>query len=149
MVSWLLSTLSQLPYFSILNDQDNLVSFSLYKEIAEKAGMVNLLSRHLFHSAIRTGRRVREETGISKNAVSVSSVAVDLAETVVDNLQIVEEVMRKHSELPLVIIDIAIPRDVEPAVRQIRDVFLYLEYRRPDQDCRVKPKATGGRDSQG
>lgn len=46
---------------------------------AEKAGMVNLALRQAIHSAIRTGRRVRDETGISKNALSVSSVAVDLA----------------------------------------------------------------------
>ncbi len=173
-------------------------------EIAEKAGMVNLPLRHIFQSAIRTGRRVREETGISKNALSVSSVAVELAVKVVGNLvnckmlvigageagrlvakaakdrgvsQIavasrtlerasalaaelggmpvslsnlveelstanivvtcagaphrildvhhVEEAMRKRPELPLVIIDIAVPRDVEPAVRQIGNVFLY------------------------
>ncbi len=33
--------------------------------------------------------------------------------------------MQKRPGLPLVIIDIAVPRDVEPAVRQIRNVFLY------------------------
>ncbi len=173
-------------------------------EAAEKAKMVNLPLRHIFQSAIRTGRRVREETGISKNAVSVSSVAVDLAARVVGDLgdckmlvigageagklvvkvakergasRIViasrtqerasilaatlggipidlnslveelsttnivvtcagaphrildvhhlEEVMRRRPELPLVIIDIAVPRDVEPAVGQINNVFLY------------------------
>jgi len=173
-------------------------------ETAEKAGMVNLPLRHIFQSAIRTGRRVRHETGISKNALSVSSVAVDLAARVVGDFenckvlvigageagrlvvkvakkrgvsQIVvasrtqeraatlaatlggipidlnnlaeelstshivvtcagaphrilavhhlEEAMRKRPELPLVIIDIAVPRDVEPAVREIKNVFLY------------------------
>ncbi|MBI4180717.1 MAG: glutamyl-tRNA reductase, partial [Chloroflexi bacterium] len=173
-------------------------------EIAEKAGMVNLALRHVFQSAIRTGRRVREETGISKNALSVSSVAVDLAARVVgaledckvmvigageagslvaktikergvarivvasrtqerattlaetlggipislDNLvaelstvnivitcsgapqrildiRHVEEAMNQRPELPLVIIDIAVPRDVEPTVKQTKNVFLY------------------------
>lgn len=173
-------------------------------EVAEKAGMVNLPLRYVFQSAIRTGRRVREETSISKNAISTSSVAVDLATRIVGNLRSskilvigageagrlvvkvakergasriavasrteerssalaaklggisfsldnlveelstanivvtctgaphrilgvgqVEEVMRKRPELPLVIIDIAVPRDVEPAVGQIRNVFLY------------------------
>lgn len=173
-------------------------------EIAEKAGMVNLPLRHVFQNAIRTGRRVRSETGISKNALSVSSVAVDLAANIVDNLrkskmlvigageagrlvakvarergasQIiiasrtreraqalaaklhgipiglnslpdelrsanivvtcagaphrildvrrVEEVMKSRSESPMVIIDIAIPRNVEPEVAQIKNVFLY------------------------
>src|SRR3989337_2824048 len=56
-------------------------------EDAEKAGMVNLALRQVFQSAIGTGRRVREETGISKNALSVSSVAVDLAARVVADLK--------------------------------------------------------------
>ncbi len=173
-------------------------------ENAEKRGMVNLPLRHIFQSAIRTGRRVREETGISKNALSVSSVAVELAVKVVGNLrnckmlvigageagklvakaasdrgvsQIVvasrtqerasnltemlggipisinnmgeeldtcniivtcadaphcildvlqvEAAMRRRPELPLVIIDIAVPRNVEAAVTQIKNVFLY------------------------
>ena len=49
--------------------------------------MVNLPLRHIFQSAIRTGRRVREETGISKNALSVSSVAVDVATMVIGDLR--------------------------------------------------------------
>jgi len=173
-------------------------------DVAERAKMVNLPLRHIFQSAIRTGRRVREETGISKNALSVSSVAVDLATRVIgdlrkckilvlgageagrlvvkaakerevtrivvasrtperasalaaklggipislsnlveelnttnivvtctgaphqilSNLQ-VEEAMKKRPKLPLVIIDIGVPRNVEPAVRQIKNVFLY------------------------
>lgn len=171
--------------------------------VAEKARMVNLPLRHVFQSAIRTGRRVREETGISKNALSVSSVAVDLAAGVVGDLgsckmlvvgageagrlvakaakdrgaslivvasrtrerastlaatlggipigldNLVEELstcnivvtcagaphrilgfhrveaaMKTRPESPLVIIDIAVPRNVEPAVGQISNVFL-------------------------
>ncbi len=56
-------------------------------EVAEKAGMVDLPLRHIFHSAIRAGRMVREGTGISKNALSVSSVAVDLAAHIVGDLK--------------------------------------------------------------
>ena len=173
-------------------------------EVAEKAGMVTLPLRHAFYSAVRTGRRVREETGISKNAISVSSVAVDLAADIVGdltrckmlvigageagrlvvevarkrgisqmviasrtkeraqalatelhgtpidlsnlsdelrsvdivvacagaphwilNVSHMEEVMRKRSGLPLVLVDIALPRNVEPEVGRIRNVFLY------------------------
>jgi len=173
-------------------------------EVAEKAGMVNLPLRHVFQSAIRAGRRVRQETGISKSAVSTSSVAVDLAASVVGDLRHskiivigageagrlvvkvarergashiavasrtkerssalaaalggtafslanlveelgtanivvtcagaperilgvphVEEAMKRRPELPLVLIDIAVPRDVEPAVKQISNVYLY------------------------
>ena len=173
-------------------------------EAAEKTGMVNLPLRNLFRSAIRTGRRVRRETGISKNALSISSVAVTLAQGIIGDLndrrilvigageagrlvasaarkrgvsQIViynrsreralalaetlgttmvasgtlteelaaadiaisctaaphlvlkgyqvEEVMRARPDRPLVIIDIAVPRDVAPEVRQLSNVFLY------------------------
>jgi len=173
-------------------------------EVAERAGMVNLPLRHIFQSAIRTGRRVREETGISRNALSISSVAVDLAARTVGDLKEckmlvigageagrlvakaakdrgishmvivgrtqerasalaaqlggtpinpsnineellttnivvtcagaphrilsvgqVKRAMEKRPRLPLVIIDIAVPRNVEPAVGQVRDVFLH------------------------
>jgi glutamyl-tRNA reductase len=172
-------------------------------EVAERAGMVNLPLRYIFQSAIRTGRRVREETGISRNALSVSSVAVDLAAGIVGDLNrgkmlvigageagrlvakaakdrgishivvvgrtqerasalasqlggtpvtpgnLGEELLTTNivvtcagaphpilsvgqakramekRTLPLVIIDIAVPRNVEPAVGQIRNVFLY------------------------
>jgi glutamyl-tRNA reductase len=173
-------------------------------EVAEEVGMVNPLLRNMFQSAIRTGRKVREQTGISQNALSVSSVAVDLAERTMGDLagckimvigageagrlvakaagergvsQIVvanrtqrraaplakalggiavgldnlvpelssanivvtcagapsrildaghmEEVMRARPELPLVIIDIAVPRNIAPSVGQISNVFLY------------------------
>ena len=173
-------------------------------ETAEKIGMVNLPLRQAFYGAIRTGRRVREETGISKNALSVSSVAVDLAAGAAGDLrkcrmlvigageagklvakiarergvsQIViasrtkerdrvlasalhgiatdmsnmskeldtanivvtcagaphrildfhkiDGAMKNRPDLPLVIIDIALPRDVEPEVGNIRNVFLY------------------------
>lgn len=172
-------------------------------EASKKAQMVNLPLRHIFQSAIRTGRRVREETGISKNALSISSVAVDLASKVVGNLkssrmlvigageagrlvakaardrgvsQIViasrtqerassltnalggtaislndamqelcncniivtcadaphslltasqMQAIQRNPELPLVIIDIAVPRNVEPEVAQVKGVFLY------------------------
>jgi glutamyl-tRNA reductase len=173
-------------------------------EVAEGMGMVNLPLRHIFQSAIRAGRRVREETGISRNALSVSSVAVDLAAGIVGDLKgckmlvigageagrlaakvardrgiprmmvvgrtqqraaalaaelggtpissgnlreelatanivvtcagaphrilsvgQVKRAMEKRPALPLAIIDIAVPRNVEPAVGQIKNVFLY------------------------
>ena len=40
---------------------------------AEAAGMVDAPLRKLFQHAVRVGRRVRDETDISKNALSVSS----------------------------------------------------------------------------
>ena len=49
-------------------------------EASKQAAMVDLLLRKLFDSALVTGRRVRRETAISRNALSVSSAAVALAE---------------------------------------------------------------------
>ncbi len=173
-------------------------------EAAEEAGMVNLPLRHVFQSAIRTGRRVREETGISRNAVSVSSAAVALSARAVGqlarckmlvigtgeagrlvaqaakdrgisrtvvvgrtlerarllagqlggtpvsisnldeeladadiviscsgaphytlNVGQVKRAMTGRPKLPLVIIDIAVPRNIEPSVGRIDNVFLY------------------------
>jgi glutamyl-tRNA reductase len=173
-------------------------------EVAGEADMVDLPLRHLFQSAIRIGRRVRSETGISKNALSVSSVAVDLAASIVGDLKrckmlvigtgeagrlvakaarergishvvvagrtqeraaalaeqlggipisardlreelpaidlvvtcsgaphpvldigCVEETMKDRPESPMVIIDIAMPRNVQPEVAGIKNVFLY------------------------
>ncbi len=46
---------------------------------AEKAGTTGICLRKLFNTAIKIGRRVREETAISRNSISVSSVAVEMA----------------------------------------------------------------------
>ncbi len=171
---------------------------------AKKAHMVEHPLRNLFNQALRVGRRVREKTGISRNALSVSSVAVELAAkaigdltkckalvigtgeagrlvakalkergvsqitttsrsyetasalaaalggTSVDigslgrelatcdiaisctgaphlilDLKTIDNAMQARSNRPLVIIDIAVPRDVEPEIKQISNVFLY------------------------
>lgn len=171
---------------------------------AERAGMSSLPLRHIFQHALRTGRRVREETEISRNALSVSSVAVDMATAVIGELkgntmliigvgeagrlvakvaksrgisrlivvgrtsdraeslaaQIggipttsekleeelcsanivvtcagaphrilsvgqVKRAIEKRPDIPMVIIDIAVPRNVEPYVNKINNVFLY------------------------
>lgn len=173
-------------------------------EVAEKMEMTNMALRHIFHSAIRTGRKARKETGISKYALSVSSVAVNMALDIIPSIgrsklviigageagrqavrvarsrgleQIVivsrtekravyltdqcggrpagteklkeelsdadivitcaasphailrykhvAEAMRSRKELPMVIIDIAMPRNVEPEVKSIRNVHLF------------------------
>lgn len=173
-------------------------------EAAEKAGMVHLPLRHIFQSAVRAGRRAREETEISRNAVSVSSVAVEMAVRVTGALSgcrmlvigtgeagrlvaqaagdrgisrtvvigrtrqraqslaeqlggtpagmdalhrelaeasiviscsgaphytlsvgQVKQAMSERPNLPLVIIDIAVPRNIEPTVARIDNVFLY------------------------
>ncbi|MFH1651157.1 MAG: glutamyl-tRNA reductase, partial [Chloroflexota bacterium] len=77
-VTHLLRTASGLDSM-VLGEYEVLGQVRQALEAAEAAKMVNLPLRHIFQSAVRTGRNVREETGISKNAFSVSSVAVDLA----------------------------------------------------------------------
>ena len=173
-------------------------------EEAEKTGLVGVPLLNLFRQAVRVGRRARAETGISKNSLSVSSAAVDLATRVVGDirqhkvvvigageagslvartsqergaspivvvnrsrekgvdlatrlhgvwvpmenlrqelagsdiviscsgaphtvlkLEMVEEAMSTRPEHPLVIIDIAVPPDVESEVKKLENVFLY------------------------
>ncbi len=173
-------------------------------ESAEKAGMVNLPLRHIFQSAIRTGRRARGETGISKNALSVSSIAVNKALDIIPDIgnskiiiigageagklavkvaksrgasrisvisrteeravsltaqfggqpvssdrlmpelfdadiviacatsphpvlhyQQVEEAMSRRPKQPMIIIDIAVPRNVEAGIQEINNIHLY------------------------
>ena len=47
--------------------------------LAQQQEAVDLVLAAGFRQAVRTGRRIRTETGISRNAISVSSVAVQLA----------------------------------------------------------------------
>ena len=191
-------------YSMILGEHEILGQVSQALDDAEKARMVDLPLRRLFQEAISTGRRVRHETGISRNALSISSVAVDLAAKATGNIhdcrvlligageagklaaralvrrgvpqisvtsrsfqraqdlasmlggtaiessekwrdlaaadivisctgaphfvlhrEQVEQTMHLRPERPLVIIDIAVPRDTEPTVREIEGVFLY------------------------
>lgn len=192
-------------YSMIIGEHEILGQVGQALENAEAAKMVDTPLRRLFQHAISTGRKVRDETGISRNAVSVSSVAVDISSrvTCVDvqncrvlllgageagklvarafvqrgssaisvasrsfrrakelaqnlgaqaidikemgiemaesdivisctgspHLVIHDELVRKamswRPDRPLVIVDIAVPRDVEPEVEEIKNVTLY------------------------
>lgn len=173
-------------------------------EEAEKSGLVELPLLGLFREAVRAGRRARNETCISENALSISSVAVDMAVQILGTLQerkvvilgageagrlaarvakgkgageivvssrspknapsllkevggrwvslngvekelgsaellisctgaphfvvrrpMIERAINSHPGHTLAIIDIAVPQDVEPEVKQIPGVFLY------------------------
>ena len=54
---------------------------------ASAAGRVGTGLSRLFHHAMRTGRRARTETGISRHAVSVSYAAVEMARQVFGGLE--------------------------------------------------------------
>jgi glutamyl-tRNA reductase len=56
-------------------------------ETAMRAGCTGPLSNRLFAAALTTGKRVRSETGIASSRVSISSVAVDLALSVLGALE--------------------------------------------------------------
>jgi glutamyl-tRNA reductase len=56
-------------------------------ESAMRAGCAGPLSNRLFAAALTTGKRVRTETAIGSSRVSVPSVAVDLALTVLGTLE--------------------------------------------------------------
>jgi glutamyl-tRNA reductase len=56
-------------------------------EAALAAGTTGPLTNRLFGAALQAGKRVRSETGIGRERVSVSTVAVDLARDVVGDLR--------------------------------------------------------------
>jgi glutamyl-tRNA reductase len=56
-------------------------------EVAMRANATGPLTNRLFAAALTTGKRVRSETDIGSSRVSVSSVAVDLALSVLGGLQ--------------------------------------------------------------
>ena len=53
-------------------------------DAAQQAGSVGTMLHRLFHRSFSVAKRVRNETGIGSGAVSVSSVAVDLAKRIFD-----------------------------------------------------------------
>ncbi len=179
---------------------------SQFKEayrIAKEVGCTGKILNRLYEKALRTAKRVRTETGISKNAISVSYVAVELAKRIFGNLahikvllvgagemaelcakylrklkahlfitnrtyqravelakeleghvlrfeelkdhlkdfdivivstgsksyvidyDTVKRAIRKRDYKPLFFIDISVPRNIDPKVAQIDEVFLY------------------------
>ncbi len=58
-----------------------------YYLIAQEAGSVGAVLHRFFHRAFSVAKRVRTETGIASRAVSVSSVAVELAKRIFDRLE--------------------------------------------------------------
>ena len=173
-------------------------------QVASEAGAADSVLYQLVERSLRAGKKARAETGVSRGAVSVSSVAVELAEKIFGKLtgeQVlvvgtgemsektlehlvksgcgkivvasrnferalelsqkfgaepvhfnewlralrtsdivisstsaphpvvhfddVKMIMQERHRRPLFFIDIAVPRDVEPAVQSLDDVYLY------------------------
>ncbi len=55
-----------------------------YYDAAQEAGSVGAILHRLFHRSFSVAKRVRTETAIGSGAVSVSSIAVDLAKRIFD-----------------------------------------------------------------
>ncbi len=173
-------------------------------EDAEMAKLLRYPLLNLFQQAVRVGRKVRQDTAISRNALSVSSAAVEMAKKIFVNIEgrkvlvvsageagklavealvkssvfdvsvtsrtfdkalslasslggkafpfhqmeealaqtdiviscsgaphyiierpVIEHVMNHRPERPMLLIDLAVPRDIDPQVKLINKVFLY------------------------
>ena len=68
----------------VVGEPQILGQLKLYYEAAQRAGSVGAILHRLFHRAFSVAKRVRSETGIGGGAVSVSSVAVELAKRIFD-----------------------------------------------------------------
>ncbi|MGH7870844.1 MAG: glutamyl-tRNA reductase [Candidatus Binatia bacterium] len=58
-----------------------------YYHVAQEVGTVGTVLHRLFHRAFFVAKRVRTETGIASRAVSVSSVAVEMARRIFDRFE--------------------------------------------------------------
>ena len=68
----------------VVGEPQILGQLKAYYERAQQAGTVGAILHRLFHRSFSVAKRVRTETGIGSGAVSVSSVAVDLARRIFD-----------------------------------------------------------------
>jgi glutamyl-tRNA reductase len=70
----------------VIGEPQILGQLKQYYNVAQEAGTVGAILHRLFHRSFSVAKRVRSETGIASRAVSVSSVAVDLAKRIFDRL---------------------------------------------------------------
>jgi glutamyl-tRNA reductase len=68
----------------VVGEPQILGQLKVYYDAAHNAGTVGTILHRLFHRSFSVAKRVRTETGIGSGAVSVSSVAVDLAKRIFD-----------------------------------------------------------------
>lgn len=71
----------------VLGEPQILGQLKDYYVAAQEAGTVGAVLHRLFHRSFSVAKRVRTETGIGSGAVSVSSVAVELAKRIFDRLE--------------------------------------------------------------
>src|SRR5206468_3910233 len=100
-------------------------------ESARTSGAVGPYLHRLFQRAFRVAKQVRTHTEIARGAVSVGSVAVELAQRIFGNLSECKVLVlgagetSERTDRPLFIIDVAVPRNVDPSVNKMEGVYLY------------------------
>src|SRR5919106_3512657 len=68
----------------VVGEPQILGQLKAYYQAAQSTGTVSTVLHRLFHRSFSVAKRVRTETGIANRAVSVSSVAVELAQRIFD-----------------------------------------------------------------
>jgi len=68
----------------VIGEPQILGQLKQHYDAAQRVGTVGAVLHRLFHRSFSVAKRVRSETGIGSGAVSVSSVAVDLAKRIFD-----------------------------------------------------------------
>ena len=68
----------------VIGEPQILGQLKQYYDAAQQAGTVGAILHRLFHRSFSVAKRVRSETGIGSGAVSMSSIAVDLARRIFD-----------------------------------------------------------------
>jgi glutamyl-tRNA reductase len=68
----------------VVGEPQILGQLKAYYKAAQAAGTVGTILHRLFHHSFSVAKRVRNETGIASRAVSVSTVAVELAKRIFD-----------------------------------------------------------------
>ncbi len=71
----------------VVGEPQILGQLKAYYAAAQEAGSVGTILHRLFHRSFTVAKRVRTETGIASRAVSIGSVAVELAKRIFDRLQ--------------------------------------------------------------
>jgi glutamyl-tRNA reductase len=115
-----------------------------YYLAAHEAGTVGAVLHRLFHHSFSVAKRVRTKTGIASRAVSVSSVAVDLAKRIFDRLEdkavmligagkigtLVARYLQRHGVSSLMVTNRTFERAVEVAEQFHGSPILFEDYPR-------------------
>ena len=83
---------------------------------ARRNNMANFALEYIFQNALRIGKLIREKTSISKNALSISSLALNLAEKISGDLKDCKLLIIGAGEAGTLVAKIAVSREVTQLV---------------------------------